>query len=183
MEPQAGIPMLMQPLRGNSQDGQAFGQVISDHIAQLHTTANPTYLVADSALSSAENLHKLAEARLTWITRVPATLREAQAVLAQADPQTMAPLTEGYRYHVVPSSYGGVAQRWVLIYSAPRQPQAQRPVDKPWRKQSADEVKAFQTLGRTAFACEADARQALTSFATGLPPTVFYDSTVCPTPH
>ena len=84
----------------------------------------------DSALYSAENLQKLAETSLKWITRVPATLHEAQAVLAQADPQTMAPLTEGYRYHVVPSSYGGVAQRWVLIYSEPRQPQAQRTVDK-----------------------------------------------------
>jgi hypothetical protein len=34
----------------------------------------------------------------------------------------------------VPSSYGGVAQRWVLIYSEQRQPQAQRTVDKQWRK-------------------------------------------------
>jgi transposase len=115
VEPHAGIPVLMQPLSGTRQDGKAFGQVVSDHMAPLHTPANPAYLVADRALSSAENLHKLAETRLKWITRVPATLHEAQTVLAQADPQTMAPLTEGYRYHVVPSSYGGVAQRWVLI--------------------------------------------------------------------
>ena len=139
--------------------------------------------MADSALYSAENLHKLAETSLKWITRVPATLHEAQAVLAQADPQTMAPLTEGYRYHVVPSSYGGVAQRWVLIYSEPRQPQAQRTVDKQWRKQSDHEVKAFQTLCRTAFACEADAQQALARFAHDLQTTFLSDSTVCPTPH
>jgi transposase len=47
VERQAGIPRLMQPLSGNSHDGKAFGQVVSDHMAQLHTTANPTYLVAD----------------------------------------------------------------------------------------------------------------------------------------
>jgi transposase len=104
VEPQAGIPVLRQPLSGKSHDGTAFGQVIRDHMAQLHPTTTPTYLVADSALSSAENLQKLAETSLTWITRVPATWHEAQAVLAQAAPQTMAPLTEGYRYHVVPSS-------------------------------------------------------------------------------
>ena len=183
VEHQAGIPVLMQPLSGNSHDGKAFGQVISDHIAQLHTPANPTYLVADSALYSAENLQKLAETSLKWITRVPATLREAQAVLAQADPQTMAPLTEGYRYHVVPSSYGGVAQRWVLIYSEPRQPQAQRTVDKQWRKQSDHEVKAFKTLCRTAFACEADAHQALARFAHDVQTTFLSDRTVCPTPQ
>src|SRR5215475_12012226 len=183
VEHQAGIPVLRQPLSGNSHDGKAFGQVISDHIAQLHTTANPTYLVADSALYSAENLHKLAQTSLTWITRVPATLQEAQAVLTQADPQPMAPLTEGYRYHVVPSNYGGVAQRWVVIYSEPRQPQAQRTVDKQWLKQSADEVKAFKTLCRTAFAWEADARQALTRFAHDVQTTLLSDSTISPMPQ
>jgi transposase len=97
VEHQAGIPGLRQPLSGNSHDGKAFGQVISDHIAPLHTTANPTYLVADSALYSAENLHKLAATSLKWITRVPATLSEAQEVLAQAQPATMTALPEGYR--------------------------------------------------------------------------------------
>jgi len=183
VEHQAGIPVLMQPLRGNSHDGKAFGQVIRDHIAQLHTTANPTYLVADSALYSAENLHKLAETSLKWITRVPATLTEAQEVLGQANPQTMAPLTEGYRYHIVPSSYGGVAQRWVLIYSEQRQPQAQRTVDKQWRKQSDHDVKACKTLCRTGFACEADAHQALEHFAHDLQATFLHDSTIGPTPR
>jgi transposase len=182
VEHQAGIPVRMQPLRGHSQDGKAFGQVVSDHMAPLHTPANPASLVADRALSSAEHLHKLAATRLKWITRVPATLHEAQAVLAQADPPTMAPLTEGYRSHVVPSSYGGVAPRWVRIYSASRQPQAQRTVDKPWRQQRAHEGTAFQTLCRTAFACEADAPQALARFPHDVPTTLLSDSPVCPTP-
>jgi transposase len=95
VEHQAGLPVLRQPLRGKSHDGKAFGQVVSDHIVQLHTTYGATSRVADSALSRADNLQKLAETRLQWITRVPATLRAAQAVLAPADPQTMAPLTEG----------------------------------------------------------------------------------------
>src|SRR5207253_6617035 len=38
VEHQAGIPLLMKPLSGNSSDGKVFGQVVSDHIAQLHTT-------------------------------------------------------------------------------------------------------------------------------------------------
>jgi transposase len=120
IEHQAGIPVLMKPLRGNSSDATDFGQLIADHMAQLQITYGLTSLVADSALYSAENLQKLAETQTKWLTRVPATLREAQAVLAQAAPQTMVSLTEEYRYHVVPSTYGGVAQRWRLIHSAPR---------------------------------------------------------------
>jgi hypothetical protein len=32
-----------------------------------------------------------------WITRVPATLNEVKAALAQADPEQMIPLKAGYR--------------------------------------------------------------------------------------
>jgi transposase len=183
VEHQAGIPVLMQPLSGNSHDGKAFGQVVSDHIAQLQTTYSPTYLVADSALYNAENLQKLAETSLTWITRVPATLTEAQAVLAQAQPATMTALPAGYRYTVVASQYGGVAQRWVLFSSEHRQSQVQRTVDTQWRKQSAQEVKAFSRLCRTVFACAADAQQALTQCVAGLQTTCLHDSTVSSTPH
>jgi transposase len=183
VEHHAGIPVLMQPLRGNRSDSKAFGQGSSNHLAQLHPPSSPTYLVADRALSRAEHLHQRAATSLKWIPRVPATLTEAQAVLAHAQPETMLALQEGYRLRSVLSTYGGVAQRWVLISAEPRQPQAQRTVDKPWRKQRESEGQAFKTLCRTAFACEADARQALTSLAAGLQTTVLYDSTVCPTPH
>src|SRR5438105_291624 len=97
VEHHAGIPVLMQPLRGNRSDGTACGQVIRDHMAQRHTPDSPTSLVADSALSNAEKLHKLAQTSIKWSTRVPATLTEAQEVLAQAQPATMAALPEGYR--------------------------------------------------------------------------------------
>jgi transposase len=183
VEHQAGIPVLMQPLSGNSHDGKAFGQVVSDHIAQLRTTCPSAYLVADSALYSADNLQKLADTRLKWITRVPATLTEAQEVLAQAQPATMPALAEGYRYAVVASSYGGVAQRWVLIYSEQRQPQAQHTIDKQWRRQSDHEVQAFKRLCRTAFACAADAQQALAHFVHALQATFLHESTICATPR
>jgi transposase len=120
----------MQLLSGNSHDTSPLGQVISEHMQQLQTTSGTIYLVADSALYSAENLQKLSETRTKWITRVLATLSEAQAALVQAAPQTMVPLMEGYRYQALMSTYGGVEQRWVLFYSEHRSPQAQRTVDK-----------------------------------------------------
>lgn len=183
VEHQAGIPVLMKPLNGNSSDPQAFGQVIHTHIDQLQTTYGATYLVADSALYSEANLEKLAHTAIKWITRVPATVREAQVALAQADPSSMAPLQEGYRYHELTSSYGGVEQRWVLIYAEARQPQAQRATDKQLRQQTDKEVKAFMTLCRTTFACEADARQALLAFAQDLQVTFLATSTVRATPR
>jgi transposase len=178
VEHQAGIPLLMKPLSGNSSDAHDFGEVVCAHVNQLQTTYGTPYLVADSALYSADNLQKLAQTRMRWITRVPATLSEAQAALAQVNPHVLASLTEGYRYHELMSTYGGIEQRWVLIYSESRQPQAQRTVDKQWRQQSDKEVKAFKKLCRTTFACEADARQALSLFEQDLQATCLGVSTV-----
>jgi transposase len=76
-----------------------------------------------------------------------------------------------------------VAQRWLLIHSAPRQPRAQRTVNKQLLKPSDQEVKAFKKLCGTAFACEADAQQALSTFEQGLQATVLAKCTVRPTPR
>ena len=180
--PQAGLPVLMQPRRGNRSDAHEVGQVLQEHRAPLPTTDGLTYLVADSALYRDGNLQTFAATRLKWITRVPATRQAAQQALAQADPQGMAPLPEGSCDHVLPASSGGVAQRWLLISSEPRQLQAQHPLDTQLLKQSAQAVQALKTLGRTALACEADARQALATLAPGVPATDLHASPVCPTP-
>jgi transposase len=183
VEHQAGIPLLMQPLSGNSSDPHGFGEAVRLHVNQLQTTYGLTYLVADSALYSEANLAKLAQTQMKWITRVPATLRDAQAALAQAEPSTMVALQEGYRAQELTSTYGGVEQRWVLISSEPRRAQAQRTVDKQWRQQSDQEVKAWKKLCGVIFACEADARQALATFAQDLQTTVLASSTVRATPR
>ena len=95
-------------------------------------------------------------------------MSEAQAALEQVNPQTILPLSEGNRCPMVHSTAGSVAQRWALIYSEPRQPQAQRTADRQWLKQSDQDLQACHKLCRTAFACEADAQQALRPFGQGL---------------
>ena len=94
VEHQAGIPLLMKPLRGNRSDVQDLGHVVAEPITQLQTTYGTTDLVADSALYRAANLQKLAETGSTWSTRVPATVTDAQEALAHAHPDTMEPLGE-----------------------------------------------------------------------------------------
>ena len=85
----------MSTLRDNRSEKTDCGHVVRDHLAQVHITYGTPYVVADSALYSADNLHKLDETGTQWITRVPAPLTEAQTVLAQADPETMPGLQEG----------------------------------------------------------------------------------------
>lgn len=104
VEHQAGIPLLMKPLSGNSSDVQDLGHVVAEPIKQLQTTYGTTDLVADSALYRAANLQKLAETGSKWSTRVPATVTDAQEALAHAHPDTMEPLGEDYRSHVLAST-------------------------------------------------------------------------------
>jgi transposase len=178
VEHQAGIPILMTPLGGNSSDTQDFGEVVRTHVQHLQTTYGITYLVADSALYSEANLQKLAQTHIKWITRVPATVSAVQTALGQADPPALASLTAGYRFRELTSTYGGIEQRWVLIYSESRRAQAHRAVDQQWRQQSDKELKALKKLCGTAFACEADARQALSTFEQDLHVTFLSASTV-----
>jgi transposase len=178
VEHQAGIPILMKPLSGNTNDSVEFGRVVTEHVQQLCTAHRLTYLVADSALYNAENLRKLTDSGVKWLTRVPATLHEVQAVLAHVAPDAMAPLTDGYRYHELSSTYGGIPQRWVVVYSEARRERARRTVATQLRLQSEAELKAFKQLCHTAFACTADAQQALATFQQGLQVTRLAESTI-----
>jgi transposase len=144
-EPQAGIPLLMTPRSGHSRAAQDCGAAVRVHRHQWQTTDGMTSLVADSALYREANRQKLAQTHLKWITRLPATLSPAQAVLAQANPQILASLTAGSRDDEWPSSDGGMAPRWVLIDAELRQAQARRTVDRQWRQQSDQEPKAVKT--------------------------------------
>jgi transposase len=62
-----------------------------------------------------------------------------------------------------------VEQRWVLIDSELRQAQARRTAATQWRQQSDNATSALKRLCRTTFACEAAARQALSTFAQDVP--------------
>jgi len=58
-EHQAGIPILMEPLNGNSVDKDSFHQLIQDHIGQLKKDVGLEYLIADSALYTAKSLQEM----------------------------------------------------------------------------------------------------------------------------
>jgi transposase len=159
----AGMPMLMPPRSGHSREARDFRAVVHRPVNQLQTTDGLTSLVADSALSHEANLDQLAQTQMKGITRVTAIMSDAQAVLAHADPQAMASLQDGYCGHELASAYGGVEPRWWRIFFEHRQTQGRRSIDKPRRKQRDQEVRAIKKLCKTAFACEADAWQALLS--------------------
>jgi transposase len=76
-------------------------------------------VVLDGAGYSRENLRALEG--FSWILRVPATLKEARALLEGEFPrEAWTPLLPGYRGLEVEADYGGVRQRWLLVESEAR---------------------------------------------------------------
>ena len=150
-------------------------------MAQLHT-CHPTYLVADSALYSAENLQKLAETSLKWITRVPATLHEAQAVLAQTNPQTMAPLRRAIAITWCHRAMG--VSRNAGCSSTPSR--ASRTPSAPWTSSGSSRVPTKSKPSRRWAARPLPVKRMPTgpdAFAHDVQTTFLSDSTVYPTPQ
>jgi transposase len=177
---QAGIPLWMEPLSGNSSDKTSFRATVRAHVAQLKRDHQLEYLVADSALYTAETLPTLNE--LCWITRVPQTLTEARQAIEVAAPVLMESLDKE-SHQRLESAYAGVSQRWVVVYSPEAYQRAIKRVDQHFLTQSTAELKAFEALCRREFACSVDAEKALAEFKKTQTLTLVASSMIEESPH
>ena len=160
-ERQAGIPLLMKPLSGNSSDKVEFRDTINAHIDQLRSDFKVEYVVADSALYVAETLQSMASLR--WISRVPETLSLACEVIHATAAELMSNPTQAASRSLC-TRYAGVAQRWLVVYSPEAYRRALHTVNRRCRQLSEGEYQAFERLCKHEFACESDARKALAEF-------------------
>lgn len=183
VENQAGIPLLMKPLSGNTNDATNFRAVVTEHVKQLQEAHDIPYLVADSALYNQETLQALQGSGLKWLTRVPHTLTEANTALAGVRVETLTPLAEGYRYRTLQSDYAGVPQRWLVVYSEAANTRAQAQVRKVLAKQSEADVRALAKLSRKFFACREDATQALEALIKNLKACTLVSYDICKVAH
>jgi transposase len=76
---QHGIPIFVQAHSGNSSDKKTIIEAIR-RVKEGLDFDDDAYFVADSALYSYENINHLGE-KISWITRVPATISEAKDLL------------------------------------------------------------------------------------------------------
>lgn len=166
-ESRANLPMMMRPLSGNASDKTSLKDAIERHVGQLRgDDGGPPSMVVvtDSAGFTRECLAACQRQGLRWVMSVPSTVGEAKRRLEEVDPEKLRSLAEGYRYTAFSATYGGVEQRWLVIYSEAARERAAEQVDKRLLKQGDEERKAFEELCREAFHCPEDARRALAAF-------------------
>jgi transposase len=180
VERQAGIPLLMAPLNGNSSDKVSFRDTIKAHIGQLKTDVGLEYLGADSALYTAETLPQMQDC--FWFSRVPDTLSLARALIHTVAPAWRQPPDTPAQCSLC-VTYAGVKQRWLIVWSPPAYQRALGTVTKQRLKHSQANLKAFHQLCRQDFTCETDARNALVAFEKTLTLTTVVDSQIVAVPH
>jgi transposase len=157
---QAGIPLHMQALSGNTNDKSSFRATIENHVSQLQNVTDIAYLIVDSAGYTRKTLQAYPNG-LKWVSRVPATLKACKEAIG-AD-LVFEHLTEGYQYASLCSAYGDVQQRWLVIHSEQASKKQRKTLLKNHCKQSKQEYKQVLAFEKQEFACKADAQRALTA--------------------
>lgn len=157
-----GVPLALTVSSGNQSDKAVFGERVTAFAQQWNLDG---MLVADSALYSAANLAQMGDLR--WITRVPLTLSEAQALVSDLPAETFeAGEQDGYRFAQVCSTYGGVKQHWVVVENSARVDSDRRQLERQVEKHRQQAETQLRRQGKIDFNCAEDARSQAQALAT-----------------
>lgn len=153
------IPLWLEALDGNNSDKHSLRKTVDAYCQHL-TEGEEPWFVMDSAAYTAANIGNWGSEK-KWLTRVPETITAAQTALQSVPTKEMTPLDNGYAMHATTSSYGGVGQRWLIIYSEQAEQRELKQLDKRVTRATTKANKALKLLQNQEFACEKDARQAV----------------------
>ena len=159
------IPVWLEVLDGHQADKTSFPNTINSYLAQLQEGETP-YFIADSALYTATNIRSLSNVR--WICRVPETIKAVKELYQTLPIEVMQPATEnGYRYLSIESSYGDVAQRWLIVYSQAAYQREVATLEKKITTERKAAEKSLQQLNHKEFDTQVAAREAVSTLSAG----------------
>jgi transposase len=163
----SSMPLFMEPLRGNNSDKVSFHETIKkveDFKKQINLEKNFKW-VADSALYTADKLLKNND--VLWLTRVPETIKDAKELVHKFDYNIeWKDLEKGYKIAPFVSNYGGIEQRWLLVYSKQAYDREVKTLEKKLAKKDDELKKILWHLGNEIFDCEKDAETAFKKIET-----------------
>jgi transposase len=157
------IPLWLEALDGNSSDKNSFRKSVDAYCRHL-AEGEPPWFVLDSAAYTADNIAHWGREK-KWLTRVPETITEAKTALQSVATDEMRQRANGYAIQATTSQYGGVHQRWLIVYSEQAERREFKQLEKRVARAATQAEKALKTLQNQAFACEKDARQAVAKVA------------------
>lgn len=160
MTGRANLPIWMEPLDGNSSDKKTFHETIERvrSFQQQLQASSDFFWVADSALYVSDKLLALPD--VNWLSRVPENIKEcAKLASIPSSDISWTKGTNGYEWTEVGSIYGGIKQRWLLVYSQQAYEREKKTLLKRIAKEHEKLTKACWHLGNQLFSCQTDAEK------------------------
>jgi transposase len=158
---EAGFPIWMEALNGNSSDKTSFHETITkvkEFQKQLQQST-PFIWVADSALYTVDKLLNFADDN--WITRVPNTIVAVKNLCEAPEEQFQwREIENGYKMVGLGSNYGGLKQRWILIQSQQAFKRESATFEKNMKNREEKLTKEIWHLGNQIFSTKKEAKDA-----------------------
>lgn len=173
------VPMFMRPLDGNGSDPPTLVAAVEalkeqlraeEEIEEEGPSAAACIYVADAGIYGQENMRRLAQAGVEWVSRVPATSTAARSAIDPKEPPQWRNSEDGrlcWYTRLIQLPQG--TERWVVVSSEEGLKRAQKTFWRQAVRQQEGWQKTLGRLGKRVFACEADARQALKEAAKQMP--------------
>ena len=156
----SGFPVWMESHSGNASDKKTLEEAASrmQKFCNALADAPATLLyVGDSAMYA--NAVKQG-GDLLWLSRVPENMKISQVLLHQTD-VAWVELEEGYKIQVTEQEYGGMKQRWALMYSEQAYLREMATLEKNIQKEKKEMEKKLWHLDNQSFGCEKDIKKVL----------------------
>ncbi|MBI3942395.1 MAG: IS1634 family transposase [Chloroflexi bacterium] len=158
---EGALPVWLEALSGNNSDKESFAPSVQAYCQHLAADEQP-YFVMDSAGYAADNLQTLEQ--MHWLMRVPETLTEAKRLVQETSQENMSVLEPGYWGQEVTSTYGGIPQRWLVVFSEAAYRRELQTLERTQVKEREAAEKHWRKVCQQSFNCQADAAAACAQF-------------------
>ena len=157
----SSLPVWLEVLSGNSSDKESFAESVKGYCEHLAGEEQP-YFVMDSAGYSESNLKELQN--ILWVMRVPETLAEAKRLVKETECEQMVELSPGHFCKEVPSEYGEIVQRWLVVFSQAAYERELKTLEKAQVREQEVAKKQWRKVCQPVFNCQEDAIAACKQF-------------------
>src|SRR5215208_671441 len=164
------IPLFMKPLDGNSSDKVTLVnavEALKEQLGDYSEEEEASIFVADSGLYSEANMARLAEAGVRWVSRVPETSNTARSIIDLDAPDWCSSADGRMRWYRREVTFSGDleeegrTERWVVVSSQAAEERSEKTLRRKMEKERKRWESVLRALAGRKFACETDARGAL----------------------
>ncbi len=181
---EGAIPVFLRPLNGNASDQRELVLTIEALVSHLREAGEePGLYVADGGVYSVATMQRFADAGVRWISRVPATSRDATALLSEEPASWQASADGQTRWFSRQVELAQGRERWIVVVTDAGLARTRATMTTRAQRDREQWARQLWHLGHQAFACQADAEAAAQRQLKMLPVWLRVASTVSSQPH